>query len=254
MSELRPERLRPALATRVLAGELVYLERTGSTNQEARRLAEQGAPEGTLVVCEEQLAGRGRRGRRWLAPYGTSLLYSLIFYPRDRWPQLGMAACLGAAEGIRRVAGLQVELKWPNDLLVGGSKVGGVLLEAVPGAGGWCVVGTGINVNWDPRGEGGPGLPASSLSLEAGRPLDRGELLAAILEAVEARYLRWRAGESLLPEWRACLSTLGREVRVIEDGEEWAGRALEVDSSGALVVLRADGRRITVHAAEVSLR
>lgn len=249
--ELSAETILHSLRTKVLGREVHFAPQTGSTNEDARRLAQAGAPSGTLVVTEEQLAGRGRRGRRWLAPPGTSLLFSLLFRPEERWTELGMAAALGARQGIEAVSGLEVGLKWPNDLLVNGRKVGGVLVEAGTHPN-WCIVGTGININWDPRV-----LPelvgASSLSVEAGRPLDRLPLLATILEAIEGWYERWRA-VSILPEWRRHLETLGREVTVLQEGESWSGRAVDLDESGGLVVERPDGRRTTVLAGEVSLR
>lgn len=153
------------------------------------------APEGALVVAEEQTAGRGRLGRRWLAPAGTSLLCSLQLRPTaatERLPELTGVASRACAEAIAALTGLEPALKFPNDVLVAGRKVAGILAEAREGR---VVLGIGINVNV-PAGQ----LPedvdrrATSLLVETGRELDRAELLAELLERLEGRYDAWLSG------------------------------------------------------------
>jgi len=150
------------------------------------------APEGALVTAEEQTEGRGRLGRRWLAPYGTSLLCSLQLrpdVPSGRLPELTGVAAQAVAETVAAVADLEPELKFPNDVLAGGRKLAGVLAEAREGR---VLLGIGINVNI--AEEGLPldvDTPATSLLVEAGRKLDRAELLAELLDRLERRYDAW---------------------------------------------------------------
>lgn len=254
------EQVLAGLGTAFVGRPLIYLAEAGSTNDEARRLAEAGAPEGTLVLAEHQTAGRGRLGRRWEAPPGSSLLLSLLFRP-DLVPaqvqRLTMICGLALVEAIAGQTGLAVGLKWPNDLVVGGAKVGGMLTEIGLSGGRleYVVVGIGLNVNLDP-GQLPPGLlmPATSLSHALGRPVDRLALLGAFLQAVEVRYQALRAGHSPHGEWAQHLVTLGQPVTVSGTGLFLQGVAEGVNADGALLVRRDDGRLETVLAGDVTLR
>lgn len=170
-----------------------YVERCTST----QRLLGREAGEGTVVVADEQTEGRGRLGRRWLAAQGTSILCSIVLAPRvepARLPELSLVAGRACAEAIAAVTGLEPELKSPNDVLIGGRKVAGILSEA---SGGRVVVGIGINVNM--TAEQLPKAletPVTSLLVETGGPVERAELLAAVLDRLEHRYDAWVAGES----------------------------------------------------------
>jgi BirA family biotin operon repressor/biotin-[acetyl-CoA-carboxylase] ligase len=162
-----------------------------------QRLLGENDPEGAVVVAEEQTEGRGRLGRQWLAPTGTSLLVSILLRPEvepARLPELSLVAGRACAEAIADVAGLEPEVKFPNDVLLGGRKVAGILAEASEGR---VVLGVGVNVTQRP-GELPPDArtPATSLAIETGRAIDRGELLLALLERLERRYDEWRFGGS----------------------------------------------------------
>jgi BirA family biotin operon repressor/biotin-[acetyl-CoA-carboxylase] ligase len=172
-----------------------HLRSVGSTNDRARELAERGAPHGTLVTADEQTAGRGRLGRRWEAPPATAILASLVLVPpvvAARLPELSLVAGRAVARAIEAVTGLEPTLKFPNDVLVGGRKVAGILAEASEGR---VVLGFGVNVN-QLTGE----LPAetatapTSLRIETGAPVERAELLAEILAQLEIGYDRWVSG------------------------------------------------------------
>ncbi|MDQ2910161.1 MAG: biotin--[acetyl-CoA-carboxylase] ligase [Actinomycetota bacterium] len=184
---LAPEAVLPRLRGR-FGREYAYAESTPST----QLLLEADAPEGALAVAGEQTAGRGRLGRRWFAPAGTSLLCSLQLRPQvspERLPELTGVAVRACAEALTAVAGLEPELKFPNDLLVGGRKVAGVLAEAREGR---IVLGIGINVNvleGDLPTE--IDRPATSLLVETGREYDRAELLVELLVRLERRYDAW---------------------------------------------------------------
>jgi BirA family transcriptional regulator, biotin operon repressor / biotin---[acetyl-CoA-carboxylase] ligase len=187
---LAPEAVVPQLRGR-FGRPYTHVESTPST----QLLLAPDAPEGALVVAEEQTAGRGRLGRRWLAPAGTSLLCSLQLRPRiveERLPELTGVAARACADAIATITGLEPELKFPNDVLVGGRKVAGILAEAREAR---VVLGVGVNVN-----VAGPELPrdvdrpATSLLVETGREVDRAELLVELLERLERRYDAWLSG------------------------------------------------------------
>ena len=257
---LSAEAIRAGLDTRFVGRNLVYLPETGSTNTEARRLAQAGAPEGALVIADYQTAGRGRLDRRWLAPPGSSLLLSLIFRPAlapHQAQRLTMICGLALLEAVEAETGLRLGLKWPNDALIGGRKVAGILTElSLRGAAvDYAVVGMGLNVNLDPARLPDDLLaPATSLSHELGRPVDRLSLLWAFLRAVERRYLALQAGRSPQAEWARHLVTLGQPVTVSAGGATFGGLAEGVDADGALLVRREDGRVQRVLAGDVTLR
>jgi BirA family transcriptional regulator, biotin operon repressor / biotin---[acetyl-CoA-carboxylase] ligase len=258
---LSAERIEAGLRTRLVGRNLIYLPEIGSTMEEARRLAEQGAPDGTLVVADYQSAGRGRLDRRWQAPPGSSLLLSLVFRPAiaaHQVQQLTMLCGLGAAESMEAETGLAVGLKWPNDLEIGGAKVGGILTEVeLSGVHvRYAVVGIGLNVNLEPQELSGPmAARATSLSDKLGSPVARLPLLWAMLLAVEARYLALGSGaQALHAQWARRLVTLGRTVTVATGDGAWEGLAEGVDADGALLVRRADGRLERIIAGDVHVR
>ena len=214
-----------------------------STQERAFALAAAGAPDGSVVVAETQTAGRGRRGRRWQDEAGASLLVSLVIRPRlapPAQPLLSYAAAVAVVDTLRRATGLEARVKWPNDVLVGGRKVAGILLEARDGV---VVIGIGLNVGQQ-RFPSGLAGRATSVALETGRPEDREAVLAVLLEELD----RWRGVlerdgfEPVRVRWRAAADTLGRTIRV--DGA--AGVAVDLDATGALVVDEGGERRRVV--------
>jgi BirA family biotin operon repressor/biotin-[acetyl-CoA-carboxylase] ligase len=211
------------------------------------------------VLAEEQTAGRGRLARSWWAPAGSSLLLSLVFRPG--WParqaqRLTMACSLAVCDAISAAAGVEAQVKWPNDVLIDGRKVCGILTE-LDVAGErlqTAVMGIGINVNVD--FESAPPLMAAATSLmqAAGRTVSRLELLVALLESVERRYVATRDGQSYHREWAQRMATLGCEVQVSGAGEAWQGVATDVDADGALLVQTRSGEVRRVLAGDVTLR
>ncbi len=219
--------------------DVTWLAEEGSTNDEVAARARAGAPEGVVVVADGQTAGRGRRGRTWDAPAGSSLLVAVLLRPAA--PHLAVIACgLAAVDACHAtIAAAGVTLKWPNDLVVDGDrKLAGILAESVGPDGVGVVVGLGLNVDW-----GATPLPpgATSLAAEAGGgALDRTDLLVAYLVALEGRCRQSPA--ALMAAYRAACSTIGRQVRVeLPGGESFEGRADGVDDHGRLVV---DGRSV----------
>jgi len=262
MEPLDIRQVEALLTTAYVGRSLAYHPLTDSTNRVAKELAGHGAPDGTLVIADAQSAGRGRLGRQWLSPPNTNLLMSLLFYPPlrpDQAQRMTMVCALAAADSVAQVTGLAPQLKWPNDLLLGGIKVGGILTELGLRGGelAYTVVGIGLNVNLAREQLPEELRPlATSVAQELGRPVSREALLAAFLQGVEVRYDRLKAGESPMQEWAARLATLGQWVQVSEAQGAWQaeGLAESVDEDGALWLRLADGERRRILAGDVTLR
>lgn len=220
----------------------------GSTNDRARVLLDEPGGEGRAVVTDEQTAGRGRRGRSWVSPPGRNLTMSVAMRPHlaaaDGW-QLGMAAALAARAACAARATLG--LKWPNDLVAqDGAKVGGLLLETTVDGERLtsAVIGIGINVNW-PRAEMPPEIAGNATSLAelAGAPIDRVELLAALLDALDDEVVALEAGARPLDRYREACVTIGARVGVETGDELVEGFAAGIDAHGALIVKTVAGSR-----------
>ena len=247
------------LTTRFVGHPLELYAEIDSTNRRAVDLARAAAPEGALVLAEAQTAGRGRLGRRWHSPAGSSLLMSLLLRPPLRPTQVQravMACSLGLVEGIAACTGLEAGIKWPNDVVIAGKKVAGLLAE-LDIAGQqltYVVIGMGLNVNLDVSALPDVLAPATSLAAEAGHSIARLDLLLALLEHIEQRYLALLDGQPLVDVWRAHLATLGQPVRVGTPEQVLEGVAQDVNEDGALLVRTPDGELHTILTADVTLR
>ena len=224
--------------------EVLVLETVDSTNSVVAERARAGAPEGFVVVAEEQSAGRGRLDRTWSAPPRAAVLLSALLRPRgvatSAWPLVGLLTGLAVVEALGAVARVDAVLKWPNDVLVEGSKLGGILVERVDGA---LVVGIGINVST--RSDELPVDTATSLAL-AGGSTDREMIVKELLRALDRRYAAWidRGGvsSSVVPAYREHCETIGLQVELrLPGGDVVRGLASDVDDNGHLVVREAGG-------------
>jgi BirA family biotin operon repressor/biotin-[acetyl-CoA-carboxylase] ligase len=204
-----------------------------------------------VVVADFQRAGRGRLGRTWQAAPGASLLVSVLLRPPARLAtRVVVAAGLALSDAVERVAGVPAGLKWPNDLVVGDRKLAGILAEAdMAGAEPAVVVGLGCNVNWETL-PADLAATATACNLEAGRPVDRDELLDAFLAALDTR-LDALAEPTLLADYRARLVTFGQRVRAETAGGVVTGTAVDVGGTGELVVETERGERVTIVAGDV---
>ncbi len=223
---------------------------TSSTNADVAQRFRGGEAEGLVLVAEHQTAGRGRLGREWVAPPGSSLIVSFLLVPNgvapERWPWLPLLTGLAAAEAVRRVTGVEVGLKWPNDVLVEERKLAGILLERVEVSTGstnqgraGAVLGIGINCQ---QAQGELPVPeATSLALVTEGPVDRSALLDGLTEELGALYDEWLDGADLRERYLARCVTLGQQVRVSVPGGEVLGEAVDVDPGGRLVVRTATG-------------
>ena len=263
----KEEGLNPDLIQRELGGSrfslnIVYRAAVGSTNDLAKDLALEGAPGGTVVLTDEQTAGRGRRGRSWLAPSRTNLLFSVLLRPSlspDRVFSLTMALALACLEAIREETGLQCLIKWPNDLYAGGRKLAGILTEFGGKAGQveWVVLGLGLNVNWCPKGEiAVPGSPATSILAETRETFSRNGLLVQILKRFESHHERLLSGgvSDLYRRWNEHSLVMGKEVVIESEERRILGKAVRIDENGALILEDERGKRHTITHGDVSLK
>jgi BirA family biotin operon repressor/biotin-[acetyl-CoA-carboxylase] ligase len=231
-----------------VARRVLWFDAAGSTNDIAVSLAERAEPEGTVVMADQQLAGRGRLGRSWESPAGAGLYVSVIFRPPAPVPVMTLAAGVALARALKAATGLSVDLKWPNDVYVGGRKLAGILSEAgVSETGHHVVVGFGINV----LGELSPEIAGRATTIEAelGRPVDRALLLAESLAALNEAYADVVHGRAalVLRAWRELASrTLGRPIEWDDATGRCLGVARDIDETGALVVDTVGGRRLVV--------
>ncbi len=252
--------LRSLLNTRWVGHNLVFLEQVDSTNEEAKRQAEKGAPDGTLVAAAEQSAGKGRRGRTWISEKGTGVWMSLLLrpdFPPECASMLTLVAAMAVEKGISRVTGVDGQIKWPNDVVIEGKKVCGILtemsteMECIH----YVVVGIGINVGTEEFPEEIRDL-ATSLYLSTQKKVKRAVLAAAVAEAWEFYYEQFlKSGDLrfLMEEYNERLVNRGREVKVLTLDGGYMGISQGINEKGELLV-ETGGMVRTVISGEVSVR
>lgn len=238
----------------VIGREIIRLASIGSTMDEVARLAANGAEEGVVVVAEEQTAGRGRGGRTWTSPPGSSLLMSVLLrpvVPVERLSSLSLVAGVAVAEALERF-GVTPKLKWPNDVWLDGRKVAGVLVNSRVGPDGMTVVlGIGININVDPAD-----LPlgAASLGVAVEKTVTRDDVLQAVLTRLNAAYSAFTnsAGRPDLDGWSRRAALVGERVQVSDGPARHSGEMLGIDGDGALLLRSATGEIVQVIAGDLT--
>ena len=242
------------------AGKTVHFAReTDSTNLWIKRLAKEGAPEGTLALAEFQSAGRGRLGRSWEVPEGTSVMMSILLRPKfepQYAPTLTLVMGMAVAKAVKKL-GFDVSIKWPNDVVVSHKKICGILTEmgVRDGKIDYAVIGVGINVNIREFPEE-MADKATSLYLESGREFDRSQLPGLVMEAFEEYYEKFAATcdlSGLKEEYESILANYNQPVRVLAK-EPYEGVARGITDGGELLVEKTDGTIVAVSAGEVSVR
>lgn len=259
-----------ALKTEKFGRNLIYYEQIDSTNAEVKRLLKgDGRTEGThreawhgsLVLAEEQTRGRGRLGREWSSPKEGGIWMSFLIEPRlpaESCPMLTLVAAMAVRAAIKEITGLEAAIKWPNDIVIEGRKVCGILTEMAGMSEGFPEIILGIGINGNRRA-----FPAelkevaTSLALEKGRDIDRGLLIAEVCNSLEKYFLIFEKAGDLAPlkaEYEEYLVNRGRLVRILAEGEEYTGTALGINEQGALLVEREDKSIDTIISGEVSVR
>ena len=245
---LLPAEILDGLQTRACArGDFIHFTETESTNDRAKEMAVQGAAEGTVVVAEAQTQGRGRKGRDWFSPSKGGIYCSLILRPRIPpidGPKITFLSAVAAAEALRAVTCLRPSIKWPNDVLLGGKKVAGILTEMAsePDAVDYVVVGLGMNVN-TVAFPGNIGEKATSVCKETHESTSRVALLRAYLEQAENWYERFkREGfPPILERWRSLANIMDKPIRVEMINETVEGRVRDIDPDGVLILMDKNG-------------
>ena len=248
--------LRSGLYTAVIGRSVRYYQSTASTMDDASEWARENVDEGAVVVAETQTASRGRLGRRWVSDAGN-LYFSVVFRPdATALPLLSPLAGVAVVRSIRQVAGLHPAIKWPNDIIIDGRKVAGILAESTMSGARieHAVVGVGVNVALDVSADPETSGTAACLNDLTGSEVDRSELLRRTLQQMDALYLDLRRGRSPLAEWRRWLDTLGQRVVATQHGERHFGVAEDIDELGNLRLRADDGQLLTLTSGDITLR
>ena len=240
--------------------EIYYFDKIDSTNTRAKELAEEGHPSGTFVVADQQTAGKGRRGRSWDSLPGTGIYMTLLLKPQidpNHASMLTLVAAMAVADAIRRVTGAEAQIKWPNDIVMHGKKICGILTEMSAEFDyiNHIVIGIGINVHNEHFPEELQDH-ASSLLLECKKRVHRADVIEAFLEAFEqlyAIYLETEDLSNLQEAYDALLVNRGRQVRVLDPKEPFEGEAVGITKKGELIV-DTEGKKRLVSSGEVSVR
>ena len=253
---LSPAAITSNLGTHFIGQRILYYPSLPSTMVVAKQEAQSGAVEGTVVIADEQTAGRGRIKRIWLSPKG-SIALSIILYPSvANLSSLIMLASLAVVHSIEAVTSLRPQVKWPNDVLVNNRKVCGILIESSVRRNivDYAVIGIGINVNLKLSDFSEIPSTATSLSDELGRNIPRLSIIRRLLVEMERLYLASQTGESIYEEWRNSLVTLGKRVRVKSGKTIYSGVAESVARDGSLLLRHSNGNLSRIVAGDATLR
>ncbi len=255
------EEIKSLLTTRWAGQEVAYFSTLDSTNNKAKRMAEEGAPHGTLIVTDEQTGGRGRRGKSWSMAPKSSIAMTLIIRPElspEKASMITLLMGMAVASACRELLGLPAKIKWPNDAVIGGKKICGILTEisAEMNVIHYLVIGTGINVNMEKFPEEIRDI-ATSLSIETGHTVNRAEIICGCMKYFE-QYLETFLADGdlsgLRETYNGMLVNMDAQVRVLEPQNAYSGISRGINEKGELLVEKADGSIEKVYAGEVSVR
>jgi len=254
--------IREGLNTRLIGqGPIFHFQDTDNTNNQAKKLAYGGAPEGALVIAEGQSQGRGRRGRTWFSPPGQGIYATVILrppLPLSEAPKLTLLTSVATADALESRTGLPIRIKWPNDILVKGRKLAGILTEIGTEMDSldFAIIGLGLNVNI-PQASFPPDLrtPATSVLIEKGEPCSRIHLLQTWLEALERTYTLFCHGDfdEILSRWKILTDIVGSRIAVDLPGRRYTGEVQEVDENGVLILKGPDGTLQRIFSGDITL-
>jgi len=248
------------LSGSMFEGNVMVSQTVDSTNRALKRLASEGAPHGTVLVTEEQTAGRGRLDRKWTSSPGTNLLFSVLLRPEMKADQvfvLTMIMALAAVDGVKQACSLSARIKWPNDIYVDNRKLAGILTEfsvknkkIV-----YVITGLGLNVNWCPEDRQGMRYPCTSILKRIGIKTDRTELLASILQNLDADYKKFffEKKEALYKRWNSLSCITGKQVVINSNEQAIEGEVLKIDIDGSLIIKTSDNQEQKILCGDLSL-
>jgi BirA family transcriptional regulator, biotin operon repressor / biotin---[acetyl-CoA-carboxylase] ligase len=240
----------------ILIGRTVYYyPSVTSTNDTAKKLAKAGETEGSVIITEIQSAGKGRLARTWLTPKGNLAMSVILKPPLEYLPQLIMIASLSVVYSIKLTCGIDAQIKWPNDILIHGKKVCGILIESEvkKNTVNYAIIGIGINVNFDPSSNPDIATLATSLSNETGNRVSLEDLYSAVLTEMEKLYFQVKTGMRIHDDWQNHMETLGRQITVKSGDTIEQGTAESVTENGSLLLRHHDGSLIEIMAGDVSV-
>ena len=255
------EEVASRLQTERMGRQIRYFSRIDSTNQYAKRIAEEGAPDGTLIIADEQTAGKGRSGRTWVTPPAEAIAFTLLLRPKlspDRISMVTLVMGLAVTNAVNSLYDVSAGIKWPNDVVIKGRKLCGILTEmsAEVRQVNYIVIGVGINANLTSFPEEIREI-ATSLRLELGCDINRAELIARVMTEFERLYAEFEAQGDLgavMQEYNELCLNAGSKVRVLDPNGEYTGTSRGINSMGELLVETEDGKMQEVYAGEVSVR
>ena len=260
---LYPSEVKRLINTKIIGSEIVFLESIDSTNNYGKKISEKDFIEGTLIIAEEQTSGRGRLGREWVSPKGQGIWMSIMLKPNikpEQASQITIIAAYAIAKSIKEICNVDALIKWPNDIIVNGKKVCGILTEmgAEIDIINYLIVGIGINANIDEKHLLESGLnTATSLKIEKGQVIDRKILISRIIMNFEKLYMDFIEKSSIIniiSNYKKMNVTLGKEVRLIFKKEELHGVAIDINNLGQLIIELDNGETIELASGEVSVR
>lgn len=257
---LYPEEILPALKTKYMGRVIIHCGSISSTNELARKRAASGDGEGLIVIAEEQTGGKGRLGRKWVTPKSAAIAMSIVLTPGtapSEAPGITLVTGLAVCRAIKSSTGLKAEIKWPNDIIINGKKVCGILTEMSASLDrvNYVIVGVGVNVNIYEFPDDIKDI-ATSLCIETGSRVSRKDVLSSILLEFEKLYEEFKKTgfNKIIGPYKESCATLGKAVRVISVSESFEGQAVDVARDGALIVRRSDGEVRRVLSGDVSVR
>ena len=247
--------VRTQLNTKFIGHNLYYYPKLTSTMDIAKKKAQEGANEGTVVIAGEQTSGRGRLGRTWLSPQGNLALSVILKPSLDKVHQLIMVTSLAVVRAIKKVADIEAEIKWPNDVLIGGKKVCGILIETEVQRDKvlFATIGIGININRDPLATPEISSTATSLTSESGKEIQKDKVVVALLSEIEQLYLESQAGTSIYKEWKQHMGTIGQWIQVKAGESIKRGQAETVTEGGNLILRDANGNITEILVGDVTI-
>lgn len=260
---LYPNEIKGLMNTKLIGKEIVFLESVDSTNNYAKKMGEGEFQEGTLIIAEEQTAGRGRLGREWISPKGKGIWMTIMLKPDikpEQAAQITLIAAFAVVLGIKNICNIDAMIKWPNDVVVNGKKLCGILTEmgAEIDRINYLIAGIGINANIDEKDFADSGLNiATSIKIQKGRDIDRKLLISDIIKNFEELYINFiekGSIEYIIKDYKKVSATLGKDVRILAKDEEWHGLALDINNQGHLIVKMDDGTIKEISSGEVSVR
>jgi BirA family transcriptional regulator, biotin operon repressor / biotin---[acetyl-CoA-carboxylase] ligase len=237
------------LKTSIVGRTILHYSTLPSTMELAKKLAGEGVQEGTVILCDEQTEGRGRQGRKWFASPSSSILMSVIFRPTiGQLPQLNMLGSLSIVYAIEKMSGIRSSVKWPNDVLIDGMKVAGILMENVLQGRDLqaAILGVGLNISLDVSAYPEISSIATSLSAQAGRDFNRDDILRTLLEEMDTLYRAVKQNQDVYRLWLPHVETLGKTVRIKSGRSEEEGLAESINPDGSITLRRANGSLVTI--------